>query len=75
MKAYQVENALYGLKNMNSDVPEVRCVVRHLAKQVNRCVETFRERNVAFSLYGLQSMKSNSAEVVKRLQEQQTLPS
>ena len=45
MKAYQVENAMYGLKNMSSDVSEVQDIIHYLTKQVKRCDEIFGEKN------------------------------
>jgi hypothetical protein len=58
-----VGNALYGLQNCSSDIPEVRTLLAALAPKVESCTERLSAQEVGNALYGLQICSSDVPEV------------
>lgn len=67
LKAQEVGNALYGLKRMNTEVPEVRILISALVPKVGSSPEILDAQAIGNSFYGLQNMQSNSVEVLQLL--------
>ena len=63
LRAREASNALYGLKCLSSDVPEVRELVYALAKKIAVSPSEFVAQAVGNALYGLQMMSSEYEEV------------
>ena len=68
LKAQEVGNALYGLKRMNTEVPEVRILIAALVPKVASSPEILDAQAIGNSFYGLQNMQSDSQEVLQLLQ-------
>lgn len=63
LRAREASNALYGLKCMSSELPEVRELVYALAGKVATSPSDFVAQAVGNALYGLQMMSSDHEEV------------
>ena len=63
LRAREASNALYGLKCMSSDIPEVRELVTALATKVANSSSEFVAQAVGNALYGCQMMTSDHDEV------------
>jgi hypothetical protein len=63
LRAREASNALYGLKCLSSDQPEVRELIYALAKKIAVSGSEFVAQAVGNALYGLQLMSSEHEEV------------
>lgn len=63
LRAREASNALYGLKCMSSDVPEVKDLVSALALKLSNSSSEFLAQAVGNALYGCQMMTSDYEEV------------
>lgn len=63
LRAREASNALYGLKCMSSDVPEVKELVLALAHKLSSSTSEFLAQAVGNALYGCQMMTSDHEEV------------
>ena len=52
-----------GLKNMSSEHPEVRSILRVLISKVESCTDRLSGRQLALALEGLKKMSNEHAEV------------
>ena len=68
LRAREASNALYGLKCMTSDVPEVKELVSALATKLSTSTSEFLAQAVGNALYGCQMMTSEHEEVRQLLQ-------
>lgn len=68
LRAREASNALYGLKCMSSDVPEVKELVLALANKLSTSTSEFLAQAVGNALYGCQMMTSDHEEVRHLLQ-------
>ena len=68
LRAREASNALYGLKCMSSDVPEVKELVLALANKLSTSSSEFLAQAVGNALYGCQMMTSDHEEVRQLLQ-------
>lgn len=66
LKAREASNALYGLKLLNSDNPEVRELVQILSQRID-ISSPFASQGVGNALYGCQNLSSEHDEVKKLL--------
>ena len=53
-RAREASNTLYGLRNMSSDVPEVRLLVKVLAVKLSQCSSVMVAQAIGNALYGMQ---------------------
>jgi hypothetical protein len=63
LRAREASNALYGLKCLSSEIPEVRELVLALANKISLSSSAFVAQAVGNALYGLQMMTSEYEEV------------
>lgn len=63
LRAREASNALYGLKCLSSEIPEVRELVYALANKITTSTSDFVAQAVGNALYGMQMMSSEYEEV------------
>lgn len=63
LRAREASNALYGLKCLSSEIPEVRELVYALARKIALSASEFVAQAVGNALYGLQMMSSEYEEI------------
>ena len=63
LRSREASNAIYGLKAMSSELPEVRELVHALASKIYASHSQFVAQGVGNALYGLQMMTSEHEEV------------
>ncbi len=68
LSGQNIGNALWGLKNMNSDTPQVRRILGLLAKEIQKSKQQLNGQNIGNALYGLHGMNSDQPEVREMLQ-------
>ena len=63
LRSREASNAIYGLKAMSSELPEVRELVHAIASKIYASHSQFAAQGVGNALYGLQMMTSEHEEV------------
>jgi spore coat protein CotF len=63
LEGFHLCGALYGLRRMSSDSPEVCSVLAAISPHIEKCSKPFDAQAVANALYGLQGMNSDVLEV------------
>eukprot|EP01035_Chromulina_nebulosa_P023217 gene23217-biopygen15317 len=67
LSGQEVGNALYGLRNMSSDHPEVLQLLTTFAPLLQSCEGKLSGQNIGNALYGLRNMSSDHPEVLQLL--------
>ena len=71
LSSQNIGNALYGLKSMDSEVSEVRALVRALTAKIQDSREPLDTQAIGNALYGLQHMRCGCC-YLRLLQRQRT---
>src|SRR5690606_30710831 len=59
----EISRSMIGLKNVGSDSPAARRLLRVLAQRVHTCSTNFTAQDLANSIYGMAKMSTNHEEV------------